>query len=273
MAAQSLAERGSGTVDLGLGELVVLLALPAVGRFDVAEVLPAAPDPGGELLQVHAGLEAQHLQLLADEDPSVFHVPEIIRKFQSREPFCWNFWHICWRSEDEDANLSIVTGTQVIKGRAGTLELSAYHVRVPWTGERLRRARGHHGLTQDELRRRLGELAADRKQPSGTSISDWETDKTKPGTKWAAVLDQLFGHETAGEDAARFDERGAAVDLSAVSDLELLAEVALRMAGGQRTPVEPMGGPRLRWSRADLPSARRAAEEQAGNSDNEDAQA
>jgi transcriptional regulator with XRE-family HTH domain len=165
-----------------------------------------------------------------------------------------------------------VTGTQIFKARAGTLELSAYHVRVPWTGERLRRARGRLGLTQDELRSRLGDLAPDGKQPSGTSISDWETDRTKPGTKWAAVLDKLFAEEVDSEEG--LPPTGSSdVDLSQVDDLHLLAEVARRMAGGHRLPVGPMPGPRLRWSRSDLPSTRRAAETAPDSPDTRDARA
>lgn len=131
-------------------------------------------------------------------------------------------------------------------------------MRVPWTGERLRTLRGRRGLTQGELRDALSAIAPDGKRPSGTSVSDWETDKTKPGTKWAALLDQFFADDMETE-LALAPEQGTPndeVDLTHVDDLHLLAEVARRMATHNRQTSHLTPLPRLRWARTVLPSAK-----------------
>jgi transcriptional regulator with XRE-family HTH domain len=166
-----------------------------------------------------------------------------------------------------------VTGTKLGQARAGILELSAYHVTVPWAGQRLRTARVRRGWTQEQLRQALGELAPDRKPPSKTSIVGWEAD-TEPQAYWATYLGELFDDLDEEQHAVKpKPDTPVEVDLSQVDDLHLLAEVALRMAGGHRGSTGPLPSPRLRWSRADLPSTRRAAELAQDGPDNKDVQA
>lgn len=179
-----------------------------------------------------------------------------------------------WRTTCKGATLLIVTGTKVGQARAGTLELSAYHLRVPWTGERLRDARARRGWTQDDLRRELAAVSPDGRGPSKTSIVGWEKD-VSPQAKWDERLTRLFADDPDADSAhtVPHPDDNPDVDLSAVDDLHLLAEVARRMAVGNRPSGHALPTTRLRWDRSVFPSARHADEQRESRPDSRESRA
>ena len=59
-------------------------------------------------------------------------------------------------------------------------------------GERLRRLRESLHLTQAALAQALGQVAADGKKPSDSSISLWERNEVQPGDRWLDAYARLF---------------------------------------------------------------------------------
>jgi DNA-binding XRE family transcriptional regulator len=90
---------------------------------------------------------------------------------------------------------------------------------LPWTGHRLREARASRGWTQDDLMRETG--------ASKRSIVAWEAEQATPSAKWAHALNELFADL---DLPATLTSAPTEVDLTTVDDLDLLAELARRLA-------------------------------------------
>lgn len=88
-----------------------------------------------------------------------------------------------------------------------------------FTGAQIREARMSAGLTQAELGRRLG--------VSMRTIGNWERGDTAARVSDAKVR-AVLGEHLGGQRVAR--EKDAAHPLKAISDVELLAEIARRFA-------------------------------------------
>nr|WP_162177291.1 helix-turn-helix domain-containing protein [Actinotalea ferrariae] len=84
------------------------------------------------------------------------------------------------------------------------------------SGAEIRSARERARLTQEELASRVG--------VSHRTVGNWERGASVPRNREAALLSVLADHLDAGERPAH---------LRAVSDAELLAEIARRFARGQ----------------------------------------
>lgn len=166
----------------------------------------------------------------------------------------------------QDATVWVVTGTKTESG-AGTLLLSAYTDRVPWTGSKIRDARAHKGWTQRELANQLG--------ASVRSVAAWERDEASPQTHWIGKLDATLGTTTVDEPVETSpapitgrpspgadDQTWITWALGHASHLELVAEVAARLtqARPRISEQQPTGAPpeRYRWRTEDAPSAKRA---------------
>lgn len=126
----------------------------------------------------------------------------------------------------------------------------AYPLRVDWTPDEIRRRRDAKGLSQEELGQRLGEHLD--KPVSRRAITNWETGVAMPHGRNLRALDLVLGDQPTGDDPP----------LSLADDLELLAEIARRMAsrrvrdGG--TPPLPSG--RYTLYTSDMPSSQRPKE-------------
>lgn len=113
------------------------------------------------------------------------------------------------------------------------------------TGQEIRAARKRAGLSQEKLAQLVG--------VSQRSIGGWERGESSPGVAEGRLLAVLRDYlDEAGEQPLR-----------AVSDVELLAEIARRFARAAE-PAEPdfaEGGDHLEPKVADVLAARRAEEE------------
>lgn len=81
------------------------------------------------------------------------------------------------------------------------------------TGEQIRAARERAGLTQEQLGQRVGVTLR--------TVGNWERGATVPRNRMAALESALRGH---------LDTGGVTSPLEDVSDVELLAEIARRLA-------------------------------------------
>lgn len=146
----------------------------------------------------------------------------------------------------------------------------AYTSLVQWTPERIRREREARGWSQRQLREAITASSADGKI-SLRAVTAWEAGESMPSGRNIAALDRVFA--AAPETESNRDA------LASVDDLELLAEVARRMAGGNagrptgtQNITTPGANQHLRWDTADLPSSKRAQESDS-QSDTRDARA
>jgi transcriptional regulator with XRE-family HTH domain len=124
----------------------------------------------------------------------------------------------------------------------GSEHICAYPARVEWTRAEIRRRRELKGLSQAELARRLN--------LSRRAITNWETGSSEPRGANLRALERELG-----------DAPTPAIALADASDIELLGELARRLATAQRTHASSDGPPeRFKWSTADAPTARRNKE-------------
>lgn len=111
-------------------------------------------------------------------------------------------------------------------------------------------------MTQDDVAKAVG--------ASLRSVAAWERDEAKPQAAWAAKLDSLFSGQFEVEEVVVAAEPGEDPALSDASDLELLAELARRLASANRSSTNQPSvatstdALRVRWAASDLPSAKRA---------------
>jgi len=136
----------------------------------------------------------------------------------------------------------------------GSAQKCAYTAAVNWPPDRIRREREARGWSQRKLRDAIVASSPDGKL-SLRAVTAWEAGESKPSGRNLAALDRVLAAE-----------EPAANPLEHVDDLELLAEVAKRMAAGRSNnhgyqPITTPGANQaLRWDVSDMPSTKRADE-------------
>jgi len=130
------------------------------------------------------------------------------------------------------ASLVAVTGIHAVTTQ-GTLRsdahICAYAAHVDWTPEEIRRRRDAHGLSQDELGRRIAAHLGLDKPVSRRAIVNWENGTAVPHGRNLRALDHVLGAQTSSDDPP----------LSQASYMDLLAELARRYARATDSSAQP----------------------------------